>query len=232
MLHNIKSIVNHGLRHFHRTKDKNFIGFDKYQKHGAYHWKELTHNETYRRKLEAVADFVHDEYICLDIGCGDGAYVYGLSNKCKKIIGIDADYDAIRLADAKMKEKGAANCRCMQIPISKVTLQNLNADSQFDLVYSMDVIEHLPDPCELLQVAVNVVKPHGLVLIGTPIFLSPELVSPYHVKEFTVQEMRDMLSCYFSIQQEIVLPMLRTDGKIYDEGFYISVGTPALKEEM
>lgn len=232
MLQNIKSIVNYGLRHIHRTKDKNFIGFDKYQKHGAYHWKELTQNETYRGKLDAVAHFVRDEYSCLDIGCGDGAYVYGLSSKCKKIIGIDADYDAIRLAESKINEKGVTNCRCVQMPISKITLKNLNTDIHFDLVYSMDVIEHLPDPCELLQIAASIVKPHGLVLIGTPIFLSAELVSPYHVKEFTVQEMRDMFACYFCIKQEIVLPMSRTDGRTYDEGFYIAVGTPIPKQEI
>ncbi len=229
MLQNIKSIVNQGLRHIHQTKDKNFIGFDKYQKYGAYHWEELTHNEIYRMKLDAVADFVHDKYTCLDIGCGDGAYIYVLSNKCKNIIGIDADYDAIRIAGSKIKEKMVTNCKCIQMPISKITLQNLNADSQFDLVYAMDVIEHLPDPYELLQIAVSIVKPQGLVLIGTPIFLSAELVSPYHVKEFTVQEIRDILSCYFCIKQEIVLPMSRTDGKTYDDGFYIAAGMPIPK---
>jgi 2-polyprenyl-3-methyl-5-hydroxy-6-metoxy-1,4-benzoquinol methylase len=229
MLQNIGSAIKHILRHIHRTKDKNFIGFDKYQKHGAYHWEELKHNESYRKKLETVASFVHSEYICLDIGCGDGAYIYALSNKCENIIGVDADYDAVRLANSKLKEKAATNCRCIQIPISQVTLQALNVDSQFDLVYSMDVIEHLPDPYELLQVAAGIVKSHGLVLIGTPIFLNAELVSPYHVKEFTVQEMQDMVSCHFHIKQEIILPMLRTDGKIYDDGFYISVGTPTAK---
>ncbi|MGB5632064.1 MAG: hypothetical protein WBM86_04680, partial [Waterburya sp.] len=95
-------------------------------------------------------------------------------------------------------------------------------------IYSMDVIEHLPQPEELLQAALNVVKPTGLVLIGTPLFITPELVSRYHVKEFTIEELRDIISPYLSIQKEILLPIPRKDGKVHDNNFYISVGTPKI----
>ncbi len=30
------------------VSDPNFIGFDKYRDHGAYHWKELQKNQEYR----------------------------------------------------------------------------------------------------------------------------------------------------------------------------------------
>jgi len=93
-------------------------------------------------------------------------------------------------------------------------------------VYSMDVIEHLPNPQQLMRVAANVAKPDGHILIGTPIFVRAELVSPYHVREFTVQEMRDLFSSHFRLKREVILPMLRKDGRVYDDGFYIGVGTP------
>jgi 2-polyprenyl-3-methyl-5-hydroxy-6-metoxy-1,4-benzoquinol methylase len=182
MLYHMQAILTDGLRQLSRTKDKNFLGFDQYPKYGAYHWKELTHNATYRRKLAAVTAFVCSEYSCLDLGCGDEAYVYGLSSKCKHIIGIDADYDAMRLADTPLKAHAVPNCRCIQMPIRQVTLKKLKAPRPFDLAYAMDVLEHLPDPCELLRVAGRLVTPPGLMLIGTPLFVSAERVSPYHVR--------------------------------------------------
>ncbi len=228
MLNIIQPKINKIIRKLKQTKDQNFIGFDKYAKKGAYHWEELANDEYYRSKVEVVSSYLSGEDNCLDIGCGDGAYAAFLADKCRYIVGVDADYEAIRLAKSKAAQAKTTNCEFMQAPISKINAKTLGVTEKFDLVYSMDVIEHLPQPEELLQAAVNIVKPNGLVLTGTPLFISPELVSKYHVKEFTIEEIRDLVSFYLSVQQEILLPIPRKDGKVHEDNFYILVGIPKI----
>jgi 2-polyprenyl-3-methyl-5-hydroxy-6-metoxy-1,4-benzoquinol methylase len=211
-------------RSFRQTRDRNFIGFDKYQKSGAYHWGHLESNDDYIRRAEALRAFVAPGDCCLDLGCGDGALMYDLSGRCREVVGVDADFDAVRLAERKLAERGVTNCRVLQAPLSRVDLAFLGAAAPFDLMYSMDVIEHLPDPDELLQVAARSVKPRGSVVIGTPLFIRPDLVSSYHVREFTQAELRELLGRYLEIRQEIVLPLERQDGKRYEEGFCIMAG--------
>ncbi|MGF1588777.1 MAG: class I SAM-dependent methyltransferase [Pleurocapsa sp.] len=226
MLDIIQPKIRKLVRKLKQTNDNNFIGFDKYTKKGAYHWEELANDEYYRAKVEIVSSYLLREHNCLDIGCGDGAYAAFLANKCRYILGIDAEYEAIRLAKSKVSQAKITNCEFMQAPISKINAKTLGVTEKFDLIYSMDVIEHLPQPEELLQAAVNIVKPMGLVLMGTPLFISPELVSQYHVKEFTIEEIRDLVSSYLFVQKEILLPIPRKDGQVHNDNFYISVGTP------
>lgn len=228
MLDIIQPKIRKIIRKINRINDNNFIGFDKYAKKGAYHWEELANDEYYRAKVEIVSSYLSKEDSCLDIGCGDGAYAAFLASQCQYVLGVDADYEAIRLAKSKAFQEKTTNCGFMQAPISKINLKNLGVGEKFALVYSMDVIEHLPNPEELLQAAINIVKPTGLVLIGTPLFITPELVSRYHVKEFTLEEIRDLVSSYLSVQKEILLPIPRKDGKVHDDNFYISVGTPKI----
>ena len=198
MLNTIQPKIRKIIRKLNKINDNNFIGFDKYVIKGAFHWEELENNEYYKAKVEVVESYLSGEYTCLDIGCGDGAYAAYLANRCKHVLGVDADYEAIRLAKSKVFQEKVIDCEFIQAPISKINPNSLGIESKFDLIYSMDVIEHLPQPEELLQAALNVVKPTGLVLIGTPLFITPELVSRDHVKEFTIEELRDIISPYLS----------------------------------
>jgi 2-polyprenyl-3-methyl-5-hydroxy-6-metoxy-1,4-benzoquinol methylase len=222
----INGLGNNLLRAWKRCRDANFIGFDKYEKHGAYHWRQVLANGDYQAKLRCLETLVRLGDVCLDLGCGDGAYLYRLSRRCKVVIGIDADYDAIRLARQKLAEHGAANCRCFQLPLSKVNPVSVRRARKFDVVYSMDVLEHLPDPDELLRVSVRMAKPDGTIVIGTPLFLGHDLVSTYHVKEYTFAEVHELLDRYVVLKEEHAIPQKRLDGKVYEQGFYIGIGTP------
>ena len=214
------------IKHVFKTKRNNFIGFDKYRKKGAYHWDEVESNSDYRSLIEKIKCFIDQGSVVLDVGCGDGAYLGYLSSSIGQGFGVDADSTAVKLANSKFDERGIENCKaeCLTIGEAKETFEKTG--DKFDVVYSADVIEHLPDPAELLSLAVSVIKKDGLVIIGTPLYISDELISPYHVKEFSKQEMRSMIEPFLIIIEEAVMPLKRKDKKIYQEGYYFAICKP------
>lgn len=214
-----------GLRSIRRalaqTKDSNFIGFDKYRRHGAYHWDSLESSAEYRAKLELLRARVGPADRCLDIGCGDGAFAYTLGGRCREVVGVDADFDAIQCARACLDRAGVTNVRCIQASVRAVPTLGLG---QFDLVYSMDVIEHLPRPEELLETALQMVRPGGTVAIGTPLFVRDDLISEYHVTEYTIEQLRAMFTAHLPLIEEVVLPGKRKDGVTYPNDFWTGFG--------
>jgi 2-polyprenyl-3-methyl-5-hydroxy-6-metoxy-1,4-benzoquinol methylase len=207
------------------ASDPNFIGFDKYRDHGAYHWRELEKNQEYRAKIQLLESLVKDTDACLDLGCGDGAYVYSLSKRCAEVVGVDADVHAARLASEQLTKAKVANARCLNLALSQVDEDGLGRGS-FDLVYSMDVIEHLPEPTELLDVACRMVAPGGVIAIGTPLYLGDHLVSEYHVKEYTRQEFEALAGSKIALERVEILRDRRLDGKMYEESFIVGIGRP------
>jgi len=207
-----------------RVDDPNFIGFDKYRRDGAYHWVELVESDDYRGKIEVVGRYATETDRCLDIGCGDGAYAYALSQQVAAVVGIDADYDAVKLANRELRRREVANVTCHQFVIADLTLEAVGATTPFDLVYSMDVIEHLPRPEQLLERAVSVVAPGGYVVIGTPLYLGEALLSPYHVREFQRDELLEIVEPWLEITDVHILPMRRLDDVVHDDGFVVAVG--------
>jgi 2-polyprenyl-3-methyl-5-hydroxy-6-metoxy-1,4-benzoquinol methylase len=208
-----------------QTRDPNFIGYSKYREHGAFHWNELERNNDYQRRVGVVLEYVAPASLVLDIGCGDGAYISRVAPKSRSVVGVDADFFGVREARRKLAEAGIPNVRCLQLPISGIPAKLAKMVDRFDVVYAMDVIEHLPDPDDLVDVAARMVQPEGVVLIGTPIFVRADLVSPYHVREFQVAEIRETLEKRLDLQKGIILPLRRGDGVEYEEGYYIGVAS-------
>lgn len=207
--------------------DPNFIGFDKYQRRGAYHWAELKAGGDYLAKVEEVLRHVTSSMTCLDLGCGDGAYAGMLARRCRRVVGIDAEPIAVEHGVAELKKHGISNCELHEMSLRQVLddgWKKLNGGKPFDLVYSMDVLEHLPDAEELLYTAVRTCAPGGLIVIGTPIFIAPELVSGYHVREYSIQALNKLVLPYLSQTEVAILPSRRKDHRVYDEGYYVVVG--------
>jgi ubiquinone/menaquinone biosynthesis C-methylase UbiE len=71
----------------------------------------------------------------------------------------------------------------------------------FDVVISFEVIEHILDYQKYLTEVTRVLRPGGIVILSTPnkLFTSPnnQPVIRGHIKEFSAQEFKDVLSEYF-----------------------------------
>lgn len=99
-----------------------------------------------------------DKKYFLDIGCGDGSQSILFDEFGRKISGVD------RINWLKQSLKNRINFRQEDFIKS-----NLSYESEsFDLIFSFDVLEHLPNPSKMLKETYRILKKDGIFIISTP----------------------------------------------------------------
>ena len=97
--------------------------------------------------------------VVLDLGCGDGNHLPWLANYAERLYG--SDYNMVRLTRAH----GLA-------PSATLFLADIldypAGDAAFDLVFFHHVIEHILDDTAALATVRRILKPGGLLVLGTP----------------------------------------------------------------
>lgn len=96
----------------------------------------------------------------LDVGCGAGLLTEPLARLGAKVTGIDASPEVIAVARDHARAMG------LEINYRVGDVQAL--DGQFDLVSSMEVIEHVADPAAFLKALAGRLAPDGLLVMSTP----------------------------------------------------------------
>ena len=94
----------------------------------------------------------------LDVGCGSGASVRAAVDLGWEALGIDIDPQLIKHG----REQLGVDLR------STTLLEAGLPDTAFDFIRLRDVIEHLPNPYDILLEIRRLLAPHGVVLIVTP----------------------------------------------------------------
>ena len=97
----------------------------------------------------------------LDLGCGDGNHIEYLSKYTKRYYG--SDYNLLRLV--------RAGSRQVDIPVSFFLADITDypvQDGFFDVVFFNHVLEHIPDDLAALHSVYRILKPGGLLILGTP----------------------------------------------------------------
>lgn len=95
----------------------------------------------------------------LDLGCGDGTNMAWLAAFTERLYG--SDYNAVRLARARKRMPGAT------LFLADI-LDYPALDGAFDVVFFNHVLEHIPDDVAALATVHRVLKPGGLLVLGTP----------------------------------------------------------------
>jgi 2-polyprenyl-3-methyl-5-hydroxy-6-metoxy-1,4-benzoquinol methylase len=98
----------------------------------------------------------------LDIGCGNGSLTREFARMGHHVTGIDLSRSGIEFA-----RKSCPEGRFELLPADNRVLENLN-ESPFDLVYSVEVIEHVYDPRNFLEGCFIATTPGGMFLCSTP----------------------------------------------------------------
>lgn len=134
------------------------------QPHGfiAFLYRKLKKFELNR--CQAVYDLLPSKIQrLLDIGCGNGDFIYMAKNKCKECYGIDVS--PLRINDAKKRFKEQGNLIFMQHDAD----ENLPfPDAFFDVVTCIAVLEHVLNPPRVVQEINRVLKTGGTFIVQVP----------------------------------------------------------------
>ncbi|WP_374612821.1 bifunctional 2-polyprenyl-6-hydroxyphenol methylase/3-demethylubiquinol 3-O-methyltransferase UbiG [Sphingorhabdus sp.] len=97
----------------------------------------------------------------LDVGCGAGLLCEPLARLGASVTGVDAAAENIAAAKSHAAQSGLA----IDYRAGELAEQQLGA---FDLVTSMEVIEHVTDPKAFVGELAARLKPDGLMILSTP----------------------------------------------------------------
>ena len=96
----------------------------------------------------------------LDVGCGAGLLAEPLARMGARLTAIDAAPELIEVAKTHAAGQG------LEIDYRHLAVENL--DGRFDLVTSMEVIEHVADPQEFIDSLAARLADGGLMILSTP----------------------------------------------------------------
>ena len=126
----------------------------------------------------------------LDAGCGEG---YGADLLARagatRVVAVDNDPSVIAHIDERYPDVEPLRADLAALPLP---------DAAFDVVVSLQVIEHLPDVPRYLSELRRVLRPGGELVLTTPNRLTFTAegapLNPFHVREFSAEELRDELT--------------------------------------
>ena len=148
----------------------------------------------HKRDYEEAAALTRGSCV-LDLGCNNGYGADILARGCSKVVAADVSEAALADAEARFDDRG--------IVFQVIDGRSLPfSDATFETVVSFQVIEHVDDVDTYLGEIRRVLKPDGRALLTTPnkrIRLDPGMTpwNRFHVQEFTHEELRWLLACYF-----------------------------------
>ncbi|MGW8122685.1 class I SAM-dependent methyltransferase [Roseivirga echinicomitans] len=126
----------------------------------------------------------------LELGCGEGRGVELLAPLADSYVALDkiqSVIDALKTKYPKLDFRQA-----VFPPFSDL------ADNSFDSIVSFQVIEHVKQDKEFLKEIYRVLKPGGRAILTTPNIKKTLTRNPWHVREYTAQQLTDLASEIFT----------------------------------
>lgn len=136
----------------------------------------------------------------LDAGCGAGqGSAYLARNGARHVIGVDISPEALAYAcDCYISRERLRNLAFGRMDVTRLALR----DQTFDMVTSIEVIEHLDEPERYVAEIRRLLQDNGLLILSTPnkqiSSPTPGSMWPHHVHEFYADELQALLERYFS----------------------------------
>jgi 2-polyprenyl-6-hydroxyphenyl methylase/3-demethylubiquinone-9 3-methyltransferase len=113
-------------------------------------------------KLEEKSLTPFKDLKIIDIGCGGGLISEPFARMGAEVTGIDAGEKNIAVAKIHAEKSG------LKIDYQNITAEELaEKGEKFDVVFALEIIEHVSDVENFIQSCAALVKPNGLVFIAT-----------------------------------------------------------------
>lgn len=152
--------------------------------------KITSDNPIHQRLLkayEAAAPYVKGDV--LELGVGEGRGVKLLLPNAKSLLGLDKIAEVL---PALRKKYPGARFEANVFP--PVNLP----DNRFDTIVSFQVIEHVKKDELFLSEIQRILKPGGMAMLSTPNIKMTLSRNPWHVREYTADELEAKAKKYFS----------------------------------
>lgn len=151
----------------------------------------LWHENYWFRRHEVVyaslADLVPGRCV-LEAGCGEGYGAAFLQHREATVTALDYDAYAIGHVRAAYPDLTAVRGNLVALPF---------ASASFDVVVSLQTIEHLWDQPSFVAECHRVLRPGGTLVVSTPNTLTFPPGNLYHPKELTAAELAALLHPHF-----------------------------------
>ncbi len=147
-------------------------------------------NPIHQRLLQAY--YLAEKYVkgdLLEIGCGEGRGIDLLKDK------VDS-YTAIDKIEAVINQL-SSNYPDITFIQDNIPPLNKIENDKFDTVVTFQVIEHIKNDRLFLEEIYRVLKPGGKALITTPNIKKTLSRNPWHIREYTAQQLTDLAASIF-----------------------------------
>lgn len=134
---------------------------DFYAHRGDYYEMIAGEDKVHHPQVVLLRSMVKPTDTIVDFGCGSGIVLASLAPCAQSAIGLDISELSIQAA---AKRCPTDHVRLIQTDVAKVPLE----DNCADVVYSLEVLEHVWDPETVLKEMIRVLKPGGLLFVTTP----------------------------------------------------------------
>ncbi len=112
--------------------------------------------------LKADKDFLDKNLEMIDIGCGNGATMFGIASEMKSIVGVDINDDHQQVFENYKKENNIDNCS-----FEVFDIENETYPRKFDRLTSFEVIEHLEDDANVKKMS-EMLTDDGIAVFSVP----------------------------------------------------------------
>ncbi|HME69438.1 MAG TPA: methyltransferase domain-containing protein [Myxococcota bacterium] len=145
----------------------------------------------------------------LDLACGVGYGTHLLADQARGVleaVGVDVSADTVCYASQRYGRPG------LEFRVSDaLTFEDA---SGFDTVVSLETIEHVERPADLIDRLVKALRPKGILVASVPTTPSAD-VNPHHLHDFTESAFRRMFAAYplteiDCLRQVQPYPLIRT----------------------
>ncbi len=99
----------------------------------------------------------------LDVGCGGGVFSEALAQQGATVTGIDLAEDSLEVAKLHLYE---SQLDITYLQTSVETFADQHPEG-FDVVVSMEMLEHVPDPQSVVNACAQLLKPGGWLFLST-----------------------------------------------------------------
>lgn len=128
----------------------------------------------------------------LDIACGEGYGSYLLKQAgAERVVGVDISKESISKAERIFGQDGIEFKA-----IDAAGVDSLFSENEFDVVISIETIEHLTDPISFLECLKRITKPEGIIVLSCPndhwYYPNDDQRNPYHERKYRLEDFQKL----------------------------------------